>query len=120
MPGQRDPLLIVGQVIVGVLFVSAAVILPMYLRHRRRLDHHDIREEAERRGCRVTGIRYDWFGWIRGPFAGEHQPRRSRVYRVECDENDEHRAASVLIGPRRRYESTEQLTWRWTDDSNDW
>jgi hypothetical protein len=121
MPGQRDPLLVVGQVMLGVFVVAAAVILPMFFLQRRRLDHHDIRDEADRRGCRVLTIRYDWFGWIRGPFSGELQPRRSRVYRLECDENGEQRMASVLIGPRRRYESTEQLTWRWANepDPND-
>lgn len=116
MPGQRDPLLIVGQVMVGVLFVSAAVILPLYFRNRRRLDHHDIRDEAERRGCRVRSIRYDWFGAFRGPLVGELRARRSRTYRVECEDEGRSRLAGVLIGPRRNYESTEQLTWRWYDE----
>jgi hypothetical protein len=116
---MRDLLLIVGQVMLGVLVVAAVVILPIYFHQRRDLDHHEIRDEADRRGCRVIAIHRDWFGWIRGPFAGEIHSRRNRTYRVECDDEDMSRTAAVLIGPRRRYEPTEQLTWRWTDKNND-
>lgn len=124
MPGHRDPLLIVGQVMLVVLVVAAVIILPLVLRHRRRSDHLDIHEEAERRGFRAISIRFDWRGWFGffgGPFDGDLRPRGSRIYRVECESEDDRRTGCVLIGPRRRYESTEQLTWRWMDGNrNDW
>ncbi len=106
---MHDPVLGVMAVVGFVLLGLGYVLLPFALRERRRLDEECIREEAARRDCRVLSIGVRWL-WFRGPFVCG----RWRRYRVDCrGARGDTRRADVLLGPRRRWDPEEVLTWRW-------